>query len=75
MPSVKIIGFLVLEKKILKVFTIYGRGRHLGHVTWTISGSGEDFVKVFTIYGLGDLYHLYKLSFPLPKEDSHEIWH
>ena len=44
------------------------------------SGSGEeDFLKVFTIYGqgghLGDLYHLNKLSFPLPKEDSHEIWH
>ena len=26
----------VLEKKILKVFKIYGRGGHLGHVTWTI---------------------------------------
>ena len=24
---------LVLEKKILKVFTIYGHGGHLGHVT------------------------------------------
>ena len=28
--------FLVLEKKILKVFTIYGHGGHLGHVTLTI---------------------------------------
>ena len=36
MPSLKIIGLLVLEKKIFKVFTIYGHGGHLGHVTWTI---------------------------------------
>ena len=26
---------VVLEKKIFKVFTIYGRGGHLGHVIWT----------------------------------------
>ena len=32
----KIIGHLVLEKKIFKVFTIYGHGGHLGHVTLTI---------------------------------------
>ena len=25
-----------MKKKILKVFTIYGHGGHLGHVTWTI---------------------------------------
>ena len=36
MPSFKIIGLLVLEKKIFKVFTIYGHGGHLGHVTWII---------------------------------------
>ena len=36
MPSFKIIGLLVLEKKIFKCFTIYGHGGHLGHVTWTI---------------------------------------
>ena len=36
MPSFKIIGLLVLEKKIFKGFTIYGHGGHLGHVTWTI---------------------------------------
>ena len=36
MPSFKIIGHLVLEKTILMVFTIYGHGGHLGHVTWTI---------------------------------------
>ena len=34
--SFKIIGFQVLEKKILKVFTIYGHGGQLGHVTLTI---------------------------------------
>ena len=33
MPSFKIIGFLVWEKKLLKVFSIYGRGGHLDHVT------------------------------------------
>ena len=33
MPSFKVIGLLVLEKTILKVFTIYGHGGHLGHVT------------------------------------------
>ena len=27
---------LGIEKKILKGFTIYGHGGHLGHVTWTI---------------------------------------
>ena len=36
MPSFNIIVHLVLEKKIFKVFTIYGHGCHLGHVTWTI---------------------------------------
>ena len=36
MPSFKIIGLLVLEKNIFKVFNIYGHGGHLGHVTWTI---------------------------------------
>ena len=33
MPSFKIIGLPILEKKFLKFFTIYGRGVHLGHVT------------------------------------------
>ena len=23
-------------EEVLKVFTIYGRGGHIGHVTWTI---------------------------------------
>ena len=33
-PSPKVTSLLVLEKKIFKgVFTIYGRGGHLGHVT------------------------------------------
>ena len=36
MPSFKIIGLPVLEKKILKVFTIYGRGGHLGYGHMTI---------------------------------------
>ena len=36
MPSFKIIGLLVLEKKILKVFAIYSFGGHLGHVTLII---------------------------------------
>ena len=36
MPSFKIIGLMVLEKKILKVFAIYSHGGHLGHVTLTI---------------------------------------
>ena len=36
MPSFKIIGLLVLEKKIVKVFIIYGHGGHLGNVTRTI---------------------------------------
>ena len=29
-------GLLVLEKKIIKVFTIYGHGSHVGHVTHRI---------------------------------------
>ena len=32
MPSFKIIERLVLEKKVLKVFTMYGHDGHLGHV-------------------------------------------
>ena len=36
MPSFKIKGLPVLEKKSLKVFTIYGHGGHLGLVTLTI---------------------------------------
>ena len=43
-------------------------------------GSGEeDFFKVFTILAWWpawscDLDHLYKLSFPLPKEAPYKIW-
>ena len=50
----------------------------------TSGSGGEDFFQVFTIYGLGghlgrpswscDLDHLYKLSFPVPKEAPHKIW-
>ena len=32
----KVNGPLVQEKKILKAFTTYGQGCHVGHVTWTI---------------------------------------
>ena len=35
-PSFVEIGPLVLEKKILKVFAIYSRGGHVGHVTCII---------------------------------------
>ena len=35
MPSFKIIGLLVLEKKIFKGFLLFNGG-HLGHVTLTI---------------------------------------
>ena len=53
MPSFKIIGLLVLEKKIFKGFY---------HIwAWRPSWSC-------------DLDHLYKLSFPLPKEAPHKIW-
>ena len=36
MPGVKEIGPLVPEENFFKVFTIYGRGGHLGHLTWAI---------------------------------------
>ena len=36
MLSFKIIGLLILENYTFKVFTIYGRGCHIGHVTLTI---------------------------------------
>ena len=36
MPSFKIVGLMVLEKNLFKVFIIYGLGSHLGHVIWTI---------------------------------------
>ena len=45
------------------------------------SCSGEDDFKGFNhIYAWPpswscDLYHFYKLSFPLPKKAQHEIWH
>ena len=39
-----------------------------------ISGSGEeDFKGFYHIWACG-LDHLYKLSFPLPKEAPHKIW-
>ena len=34
-PSFRVVGLLVLEK-IFKVFTIYGHGGHVVHVTKTI---------------------------------------
>ena len=42
----------------------------------TISSVGEDFYnkKAWQPSWSCDLYHLYKLSFPLPKEAPHEIW-
>ena len=45
-----------------------------------ISDSGEeDFLRFLHIWSWRpslscDLDHLYKLSFPFPKEDPHEIW-
>ena len=36
MPSFKVIGLLILEKKILMVFAIYSHDGHLSHVTLTI---------------------------------------
>ena len=54
MLSFKIIGLLVLEKKVFKGFY---------HIwAWWPSWSC-------------DQDHLYKLSFTLPKEAPHEIWH
>ena len=36
LPSFKVIGLFVLEKKILKVFTTYGHGGHVGQVSQLI---------------------------------------
>ena len=42
------------------------------------AGSGEeDFLRFLPYMGVAaicDLDHLYKLSFPLPKEAPHKIW-
>ena len=43
MPRIKIIGHLVLEKKIFKVFTIYGHVGHLVHVTLLRNGLKQIF--------------------------------
>ena len=45
----------------------------------TISFVGKDFEDFYHIwvwqpYWSCDLEHLYKLSFPLPKEGPHKIW-
>ena len=53
MPSFKIIGLLVLKKKI---FQDFGYLKPLGP-SWSC-----------------DLDHLYKLSFPLPKDAPHQVW-
>ena len=53
MPIFKIIGLLILEKKIFK---------DLYHI-WAWRPSWPC-----------DLDHLYKLSFPYPKEAPHTIW-
>ena len=34
--SFKVIGLLVMERRFSKVFTIYGHGGHVGHVTQLI---------------------------------------
>ena len=37
-------------KKILKGFTIYGHGSHLGHVTWYIYNHiGSPFIQMLSI--------------------------
>ena len=38
----KVIGILVLEKNVLKGFTIYGHVGHLGHVTKTLSPNPKE---------------------------------
>ena len=62
MPSFKIIGLLVLEKKFfLKVFAIYSHGGHLGHVTWTIyTNFRSPFLRML---------HM-KFGFDWPKEEK-----
>ena len=52
MTSFKIIGLWVLEKKILKVFTIYGHGSNLGHVTKTI------FINLYPLFQEGSILKL-----------------
>ena len=55
---------------------------HAKFQDYRASGSGEEvfFKDFYHIWAWrpswsGDLYHLYKLFFPLPKEAPHEIWH
>ena len=50
------------------------------HDQRTISSVEEDFKGLYHIWAwrlswLCDLDYLYKLSFPLPKEAPHEVWH
>ena len=65
MPNFKIIGLLVLEKKIFKVFAINNNGGHLGHVTRTIYttfvpsyqiGQAVSEKKIFEYYGNIHIY-------------------
>ena len=63
MPSFVEIGPAVSEKKILKCFTIYGHGGHLGHVTWFIyKDIGPPFLKML----------LLKFGFNWPREKIFE---
>ena len=82
MPSFKIIGLPVLEKKIFSIYNFIElespmlNAKFQDHRT---SGSGEeDFLRFLPYMGMAawscDLDHLYKLSFPLPKEAPHKIW-
>ena len=65
------INFVELESPML----------HAKFQDYRMSGSGEeDFKGFYHIWAWWpswscDLYHLYKLSFLLPKEAPYEIWH
>ena len=52
------------EEDFLKVFTIYGRGGHLGHVTWTIyTNIGSPFPRRLHIKGPGLIRGIFGLRF------------
>ena len=67
------------EEDFLRVFTIYGRGGHLGHVTQMRSGMKPKVrarapqLSPQPEYFISEFFKI-KISFPLPKEALHKIW-
>ena len=71
------------EEDFFLIFAIYSHGGHIGHLTLTVYTNFHSlFLRMLhKKFGFDwpsgfreDIDHLYKPSFPLPKDAPHKVW-